>query len=99
MPYVAPRDVISPQDRIAAGSVIVIFDGGAFDDPNADGWSVATLTWDGHPCVGIRWNGDNADSPKGNPISIAHPVWFIVPAEIERAVLAFAMLRDRERST
>jgi hypothetical protein len=81
--YHDPNGVFSPKDRVK--SVEVIYDAG----PVEGSWSVAQLVWDDSTRVGIRWNGD-ANSHKGNPQARGNPAWFIVPAELESAVLAAA---------
>jgi hypothetical protein len=81
--YHDPKTVLSPKDRVK--SVEVIFDAG----PVPGSWSVAQLEWDDSPVVGIRWNGDNRSS-KGLPQARGNPAWFIVPKELEGAVLTAA---------
>jgi hypothetical protein len=81
MPYVEPDSVLSPKRR-GVRVVRVRYDSG----PVAGSWAVAEIEWDGAACVGIRWNGDD-DSPIGNPQSHGRPTWFLVPRELEDAVL------------
>jgi hypothetical protein len=87
--YHDPRTVLSPKDKVS--SVEVIFDKG----PVESSWSVARLKWNGAPAVGIRWNGDERNS-KGTPQSRGNPAWFIVPEELEEAVLEAARNRERD---
>jgi hypothetical protein len=70
--------------------VEVIYDKGPVDGS----WSVAQIEWDGSPAVGIRWNGDSGNS-KGTPQSRGNPAWFIVPDELEEAVLEAAKKKER----
>jgi hypothetical protein len=88
--YHDPKTVTSPKDKVE--SVEVIVDQG----PVEDSWSVARLKWDGSPVVGIRWNGDSRSS-KGTPQARGNPAWFIVPKELEDAVLAAAHETSRNR--
>ncbi len=78
--YHDPKTVLSPKERVK--SVEVIFDKGPVDFS----WSVARLKWDDSPVVGIRWNGDRS-STKGLPQARGNPTWFVVPKELESAVL------------
>jgi hypothetical protein len=86
--YHDPKTVLSPKDRVK--SVEVIYDKGPVDGS----WSVAQIEWDGSPAVGIRWNGDSGNS-KGTPQSRGNPAWFIVPDELEEAVLEAAKKKER----
>lgn len=81
--YRDPKTVLSPRAQVK--SVEVIFDRGPVDGS----WSVARLKWEGSPVVGIRWNGDSQSST-GTPQARGNPAWFIVPKELEEAVLAAA---------
>ena len=76
MPYTDPTTVRSPKDRVL--DVDVVYDKG----PTDQSWSVARLKWDGKDAVGIRWNGEVAQSGVGTPSSRSNPTWFIVPDEI-----------------
>lgn len=87
--YQDPNTVLSPRHMVKA--VEVVFDTG----PVEGSWSIARLTWGDKPAVGIRWNGDS-NSSKGTPQSRGNPAWFIVPEEIEDAVLQAA--REKSRS-
>jgi len=78
--YHDPKTVLSPKDMVK--SVDVIFDKG----PVEWSWSVARLKWGDSPAVGIRWNGDSTNS-KGTPQARGNPAWFIVPKELESAIL------------
>jgi hypothetical protein len=88
--YHDPKTVLSPKALVE--SVEVIFDQGPVDDS----WSVARLKWYGSPVVGIRWNGDSRSS-KGTPQARGNPTWFIVPKELEDAVLNAAREFNRAR--
>ena len=78
--YIDPKTVISPKNKVR--KLKVLFDRGPVDHS----WSIARLTYDNQECIGIRWNGDDKESKKGVPLANAHPVWFILPKEIEKAV-------------
>ncbi len=88
--YHDPKTVLSPKDRVMA--VEVIFDVG----PGDSSWSVARLKWKGKDSVGIRWNGDERSSV-GTPQARGNPTWFIVPSELESAILAAAQEVNRAR--
>ncbi len=88
--YHDPKTVLSPKDRVA--SIEVIFDKGPVDFS----WSVARLKWDESDAVGIRWNGDERSSV-GLPQARGNPTWFIVPCELESAVLAAAREANRAK--
>ena len=84
VPYVCPRDVVSPQSNWEL--ITVLYNGGD------EGWSVAEGKWreDGEEnwksVVAIRWNRSHTGSHKGHPLSRGYPVWFIVPDELEKVV-------------
>jgi hypothetical protein len=65
-----PSEVVAPKAHITA--VHVIYNGG----PGS--CSVAELSWDGEPGIGMRWNGDGGRGI-GNPQSRGQPTWFLVP--------------------
>lgn len=48
MKYFSPIKVISPTDYVS--NVKVLYDGGD------DSVSVASLEWEGNPCIAMRWN-------------------------------------------
>ncbi len=81
--YHDPSTVLSPKDRVKA--VDVVFDLGPVDGS----WSVAEIDWEDSTAVGIRYNGDST-STKGSPQARGNPAWFIVPKELESAVLTAA---------
>lgn len=90
--YHDPEKVLSPKNRVR--SVEVIFDKGPVDHS----WSVARLEWDDSIVVAVRWNGDS-HSNKGLPQARGNPAWFVVPRELEDAVLAAAQeARQKEQS-
>ena len=85
MLYTLPSNVRSPKDCVS--NINVIFDGGTAS-PNH--FSVATLDWDGCPCLAMRWNVGQRewDDPEkqnnqkvcvGMPVSRGFPVWFVLP--------------------
>jgi hypothetical protein len=88
--YHDPKTVSSPKAKVS--SVEIVFDKG----PVELSWSVARLKWEGSPAIGIRWNGDSNNSI-GMPQSRGNPAWFIVPGELEEAVLKAA--KDSENDT
>ena len=88
--YHDPKTVLSQKERVK--SVEVIFDKGPVDFS----WSVARLNWDNSPVVGIRWNGDRS-STKGLPQARGNPTWFVVPKELESAVLNAAQEWSRTK--
>lgn len=81
--YHDPKTVLSPKNRVK--SVDVVYDKG----PVPHSWSVAEIEWDDSVAVGIRYNGDTT-SHKGLPQARGNPAWFIVPRELESAVLSAA---------
>jgi len=95
MAYFDPRMVISPKTSIEEGSVNVVHDRGEWRGGDGwSGWSVAELTWEGEPAVGIRWNvGENS---VGNPQSRGVPTWFISPSAIAHLVLNQAQTRKAD---
>ena len=92
MAYFDPNRVQSPKASVGKDSVKVVHNGGESqkDDPWS-GWSVAELEWDGHPSVGIRWNGNGNNV--GNPQSRGVPTWFILPEIVASVVLEHAQSR------
>ena len=91
--YHDPSTVLSPKDRVR--SVEVILDMG----PVEGSWSVVRLEWDDAGAVGIRWNGDST-SRKGLPQARGNPAWFIVPRELESAVLGAAkQIREKMQAS
>jgi hypothetical protein len=93
MSYVDPNKVTAPK-RIVSDVHVV------FDTHEIEGsWSVAQLKWDGKETVGIRWNGEPSGSGIGTPQARGVPTWFIVPEELQDAVLDKAReLADGGRS-
>jgi hypothetical protein len=81
--YHDPKSVLSPKDKVK--SVEVVYDAG----PVEGSWSLAQIQWGGSSAVGIRWNGDSV-STKGLPQTRGNPTWFVVPRELEGAVLRAA---------
>jgi len=68
-----PQNALSPKNRLASGSLKVLY-------ISPDGWSLAEMVCDGHPAVGLRWDGDrNNPDDKGNPASHRQGTWFILP--------------------
>jgi hypothetical protein len=79
MAYVEPSTVWAP--KAAIRSVEVLYNRGAGE------WSVARVVWGGREKIGIRWNGDNGPGI-GNPQSRGNATWFILPEELEEAILS-----------
>lgn len=77
---VLPQKVNSPRDRLKLLEVV-------FQNEDRDrSYSVAIGNWDAEPSLLIRWNGTEKQ-PKGNPISTGYATWFVIPHELERAIL------------
>lgn len=81
--YVEPVTVLAPKRGLA--HLEVVFDRG----PGEESWSVASFEWFGRPRVGIRWNGDPGPGI-GTPQARGIPTWFVLPTELEEAVLTAA---------
>jgi hypothetical protein len=83
-----PKTVVSPKGSVR--NLEILWDGGEWNDadPLWSGWSAAKLDWDGHPAIGIRWNGTSDDKGVGNPQSRGLPTWFILPDPIADVALA-----------
>jgi hypothetical protein len=83
MAYIDPALVVAP--RASVRSVEILCNTGD------GGWSVAQVDWEEEHCVhrrvGIRWNGSENGTGIGNPQSRGNATWFILPPELERAVL------------
>lgn len=79
MAYVDPEKVLSPKEFLRG--VRLLYDHGPGQ------WSVAALNWNGLERVGIRWNGEEGERGVGNPQSRGHPTWFLLPEELQEAVL------------
>ena len=84
MGYVDPKSVLAPKTVVS--NLEVVFDTG----PQEASWSVATFEWNGRPAVGIRWNGEPSGRGIGTPQARGVPTWFVVPEELEEAVVAGA---------
>jgi len=86
--YHDPSTVLSPKHMVK--SVEVVYDSG----PVESSWSVARLKWGEKPAIGIRWNGDST-SGKGMPQAFGNQAWFIVPQELEEAILSAALEKNQ----
>lgn len=75
---VLPGQVLSPMRRWSLVDVLL-------DEGDGEP-AVAAGRWEGEPVLAMRWNGD-ADNRIGNPQSRGLPVWFVVPATFEEAIL------------
>lgn len=73
-----PEDVVFPRARVS--NVQPIYTTGD------DGWSIASLIYDGAPALGMRWNGNSKEPgyPNGRT---GHPVWFIIPEPLHLPIL------------
>jgi enoyl-CoA hydratase/carnithine racemase len=81
MAYVDPNKVNAPKRLVSDVQVV-------FDTHEIEGsWSVALLKWDGRETVGMRWNGDPSNRGIGTPQARGVPTWFIVPEELQDAIL------------
>jgi hypothetical protein len=77
---VLPEEVTSPQNRLELREVV-------FQNGDRDrSYAVAIGNWDAEPSLLIRWNGTEKQ-PKGNPISTGYATWFVIPHELEQAIL------------
>ena len=38
-------------------------------------------------CLGVRWNGNDTDERYGYPSQGGHPVWYVEPGFLQRAIL------------
>ena len=85
MKYFPSAKVISPTDYVS--NIKVLYDGGD------NSVSVASLKWEGKPCIAMRWNIarrewddpekiENKKTCIGMPSSHGYPVWFILPDEL-----------------
>lgn len=84
MSYVDPAMVLAPRSSVRSVEVL-------YNSKGSGGWSVARVRWEGPEgvteCVGIRWNGSDESPGIGNPQSRGNATWFILPEELEAAVL------------
>ena len=79
MAYIEPATVLAPKASVRFVEILYSTGNG--------GWSAARVGWEGSERVGIRWNGAEHGPGIGNPQSRGNATWFIVPEELERAVL------------
>jgi hypothetical protein len=79
MAYVEPATVWAPKASIR--SVEVLYNRGQRE------WSIARVNWEEEERVGIRWNGADDAPGIGHPQARGNATWFILPREIESAVL------------
>lgn len=54
-------------------------------------WAIVAIDWEGIPHLGIRW----FHGKKGVPISSSHPIWFIIPDELNSSILNGLNLEKR----
>ena len=94
MPYVQPKDVISPKNDMTLDRVLV--NGGGERET-----SYALQLWhrrnqEPEYGIGARWNGDD-EKQNGTPNISGHACWFVLDRGIWPAVLAMVLdhsLRD-----
>ena len=67
----------SPQDRVG-GPYAVVF------QHIIERWAIVAMDWEEKPVLGIRWFWDKM----GNPISTAHPTWYVIPDSLAKNILA-----------
>jgi hypothetical protein len=79
MAYVEPATVWAP--KAAIRSVEVLYNRGPGE------WSAARVNWEDRERIGIRWNGGDDAPGIGNPQSRGNATWFILPPELEEAIL------------
>ena len=79
MAYVEPATVLAPKASVRSVEILYSTGNG--------GWSVARVGWEGSERVGIRWNGAEDCPGIGNPQSRGNATWFILPEELEKAIL------------
>ena len=73
---VDPNKVLSPRKRLKDLRVV----------HRDEDWSLAVGIWDKMRALLTRWNGDE-DRPLGNPVSHAHPTWFVLPQHFHAPLL------------
>ncbi|TDR40483.1 hypothetical protein DFR29_113185 [Tahibacter aquaticus] len=93
MAYVDPNEVVAPRDQWKLGGVLYSTGTGDTQQP---GWAVCEGLWNGERAIGVRWNGQDGETAKGNPQSRGHPTWFILPSELEAPVLE-AVAQQKEK--
>lgn len=79
MAYVEPSAVWAP--RASIRSVEVLYNEGQGE------WSVARINWEEEVRIGIRWNGSDGAPGIGHPQARGNATWFILPRQLESAVL------------
>ncbi|UXY08994.1 hypothetical protein N7922_13945 [Kosakonia sp. ML.JS2a] len=87
---VCPYDVKSPQNRFVSMEEVIVNNG-------PQGFSLARIMWDDaadgkvEKVLAMRWNGyleSDGHLNKGHPVTRGYPTWFIVPVELEEALLS-----------
>jgi hypothetical protein len=80
MSYTDPQTVLSPKGRIK--DLKVLFDGGE------NSWSLARMSWENTPIIGMRWNGgsNNGKPSIGTPHARGYATWFVLPSEVGDAI-------------
>jgi hypothetical protein len=88
MPYIEPKDVISPKAHWHLFDVIL--------DRGEGNCAYALGTWDGERRTGFRWNGDSENGPLGNPQSRGLPTWTMLDPALHEAVVAL-LVPEKQR--
>ena len=81
--YIDPAKVTAPKARWTDFEIIH----DTAENTRDGGWSLAVGFWDEKRCLAIRWNGTE-EIPRGSPKSSNNPTWFILPEELEGAILS-----------
>jgi hypothetical protein len=67
----------SPQSHVSGGPYNVVY------KDIGDRWVIVAIDWDDTPRLAIRWFWDSM----GNPVSRAHPTWFVIPDTLAPPIL------------
>jgi hypothetical protein len=89
MPYVQPKEVISPKANWRLVDVVL--------DRGEGNCAYAIGMWDDERRVGFRWNGTD-DNPIGNPQSRGLPTWIMLDEALHRAVLRIVKKKNPEKA-
>lgn len=95
MAYQDPSQVDSPRGR---WRLLRVLWNSRVEGSGDGGASLALGTWDGEPCLALRWNGDRGEGV-GSPQSRGLPTWFIVPRELSDALLTLDDLAPEATET
>lgn len=89
MPYIQPKEVISPKANWRLVDVVL--------DRGEGNCAYAIGMWDDERRVGFRWNGTD-DSPIGNPQSRGLPTWTMLDEALHRAVLRIVKRKNPDKA-